>query len=318
MRSVHNYRLYGIAVRSEISLTFPEQATGEPDVSLRLESAEWFHQRVDRTSPGIEGSRWYQRILCPDGAEYLRWPDLFEFLVSSDGRAVHCRALDRADSESFQTYLLSQVLSCALIKQGLEPLHATAVVIGGAAVALLGASGQGKSTLAAALVGAGGRVLTDDLLIVRQLGGVMCGFPGPPRIKLFPQAARRFLPNEAALAPMNPQTDKYIVALPPSHVHNSPAPMHAFYVIDGIEGLDEQNLEVTTVTGVSAYVELLTASFNKRLVGPERLRRQFSTAREWTARIPVKRVRYAWRLDALDGVVRAIVADVNHARESVM
>ena len=63
---------------------------------------------------------------------------------------------------------------------------------------------------------------------------------------------------------------------------------------------------------------LREASFNKKLVGPARLRRQFVAAREWASRIPVKRLRYAWSFDAVDEVVRAIVADVSVAREWVM
>ena len=106
-------------------------------------------------------------------------------------------------TESFQVYLLGQALSFALLKLGFEPLHATAVVVDGRAVALLGESGSGKSTLAAAFVDAGFQMLTDDVLMVHECRGEAMAYPGPARLKLFPKVAgpvrqrsRRCRPNE--------------------------------------------------------------------------------------------------------------------------
>ena len=321
MNLFHDYRMYGISLRSEIPFSFPEQTIASPDITVRLESEDWFRKVTAGASVIGADTGWYERIECRDGSEFIRWPGLFEFLVSPDGRTVACRALEQSRPESFQTYLFGQVLSFALIKQGHEPLHATAVVIDGAAIGFLGASGQGKSTLASAFLSAGYRVLTDDLLVIRDIGGVLCGFPGPPRIKLFSEAAKQFLPGQASLARMNPDSNKYVIALPPDATHAAPAPIQAFLVLDGLEvpeGTDPGGVEMTPLSAASSCIELLGASFNKKLVGPARLRRQFVAAREWASRIPVKRLRYAWSFDAVDEVVRAIVADVSVAREWVM
>ena len=81
------------------------------------------------------------------------------------------RQHDEAQEESFQVYLLGQALSYALVNAGFEPLHATAIVVNGGAVVLLGSSGFGKSSLAACFLEAGHRLLTDDLLILRPPAG---------------------------------------------------------------------------------------------------------------------------------------------------
>ena len=52
------------------------------------------------------------------------------------------------------------------------------------AVAFLGDSGFGKSSLAAYLLSAGDRLVTDDLLLLQESEGFLA-YPGPPRIKLF-------------------------------------------------------------------------------------------------------------------------------------
>ncbi|MFB3074256.1 MAG: hypothetical protein ACE1Z6_03640, partial [Candidatus Methylomirabilales bacterium] len=115
-----------------------------------------------------DGKNWFQHLRLPDGSDYLRWSGLFEFLVSADGRRIACRELECASPESFQTYLIGQVLSFALVKRGIEPLHSTTVVIDGKAVAFLGDSGYGKSSLGAAFLQAGYPLLTDDLLVLKE------------------------------------------------------------------------------------------------------------------------------------------------------
>ena len=175
----HEYQIYGVAIRSEIRLTYPERSSsGDVDVTLSSASRRWF---ADMTAGlpnlGTPGD-WPERRRSSDGSDFLRFTDLFEFRISPDGRSVAFAQLDGSTPESFQTYMLGHVLSYALVKQGLEPLHATTVVVGGAAVAFLGSSGQGKSTMAAAFLRAGHQILTDDLLLIREVGGVFWGLPG--------------------------------------------------------------------------------------------------------------------------------------------
>ena len=61
------------------------------------------------------------------------------------------------------------------MKSGFEPLHATVVVVSGEAVAFLGESGYGKSSLAASFLDSGHQLLTDDLLILRASAGRVLG-----------------------------------------------------------------------------------------------------------------------------------------------
>src|SRR5262249_3466189 len=132
---------------------------------------------------------WYEVGRLVDGSIYARWADVGEFLVSRNGSTIGCRRFHTATEESFQVYLLGQALSFALVQSGSEPLHGTVVVIGGDAVAFLGQSGFGKSTLAASLLASGHQMLTDDLLMLQIKKGRVTAYPGPGRIKLFPNDA---------------------------------------------------------------------------------------------------------------------------------
>src|SRR4029077_15660724 len=121
--------------------------------------------------PRKNPSAWFTQKTFSDGSVYLCWAGLFEFLISADGSKICARELEQASPEVFATYLLGQVLSFALVKQGLDSLHSSAVVVGGSGIGFLGDSGAGNSTLVASFLQAYYKLLTDVLLLLRHAGG---------------------------------------------------------------------------------------------------------------------------------------------------
>src|SRR5262249_1753993 len=113
--------------------------------------------------PAPTGRSYHQRA---DGSIYLRWDNHFEFMIAADGRQIACRPLGTVTGETFDSYLPASALSFALVRQGIEPLHATVVDVGGKAVGFLGNCGFGKSSLATWFIRRGHRLITDDLLVV--------------------------------------------------------------------------------------------------------------------------------------------------------
>src|SRR6266851_9090486 len=136
------YHLYGFRIRSRWPLPGPKVLHGSP---VAIEISERTPIEFSEASVFAENGEWFQRVSGKDGCVYLRWSGLFEFLISADGRRISGRPLSGSSSEAFATYLAGQVLSFALVKQGIEPLHATVVVVDGMAVALCGDCGYGKS-----------------------------------------------------------------------------------------------------------------------------------------------------------------------------
>jgi hypothetical protein len=213
--------------------------------------------------------------------------------------------------ESFYVYLLGQGLSFALLKQGFEPLHGTAVVIDGEAVALVADCGRGKSTLAAAFVKAGHSLLTDDVLMLHAAGTRVMAFPGPARVKLFPKVARALLAHPAGGAAMNSQTSKRVLPLAEMHVQDRPVPLAAIYEIQPPPGAPGRcHIQVKPVAGRDAAIAIVQAAFNCRVVTRPRLARQFMAAASLAERVPMRRLSYPRQLDRLPEVVRAIMADL--------
>jgi len=234
-KTSRSYRVYGLSLKSHLPLScLPGTEHVLADVELVDGRDALFAQacRDARAKPDPTG--WFCHRQLGDGSDYLRWNGLFEFLVSADGRRIACLPSNGNSREIFQTYLLSQVLSFALLKQGIEPLHATVVVWNGQAVAFLGDCGSGKSSLGAVFLRAGHSLLTDDLLVIKGHGESGQGFlayPGPPRIKLYPSIAASLFSNRFTGVPMNPRTRKRVIPLDAVQSSHAPVPLRAMYVL---------------------------------------------------------------------------------------
>ena len=147
-----------------------------------------------------DGTPWTRFYRQNDGY-LLRFPDLADFEVSADGFNVTCYPVPEASGATPRHLYLSQVLPLVLSKLGKLVFHASAVEVGGHAIAFVAESGRGKSTLAASFAVSGFRFLTDDGLVLEP--GVQ-GFevmPGHPSIRLWTDSEAALMASGASTAP---------------------------------------------------------------------------------------------------------------------
>ncbi len=312
------YRVYGLSLRSHWPLPCPQGPGSHlADLELCDAPADLFAEVCREPATRPARRPWFQHLRLPDGSDYLRWSGLFEFLVSPDGRRIHGHPLSGISREAFHAYLLGQTLSFALLKRGIEPLHATAVVIAGEAVGFLGESGYGKSSLGAAFLQAGHPLLTDDLLVLRPDGPGFQAFPGPPRIKLFPHVARRLLGQQITGAPMNKETRKLVISLGQDGkgFWREPCPLRAIYVLTP-PGDSPRSGRITLqrLSPRRAFVEMLKGTFNAAIIEPARLKRQFALAARLARRLPVRSLSFPRSLALLPAVREAILSDLSDLR----
>ena len=302
------YDIYGVTIASDFPLALPE-SRGKGLFTIRLRRAS-----VGTVTEAIRGvplttcDDWFAYGLLADGRSYVRWRGVGEFLVAHDGREIACAPALGAHEESFQVYLLGQAFSFALVKAGCEPLHATVLEHRGDALALVGQSGQGKSTLAASFLTQRLRLLTDDLMLLAPGLPPLFAYPGPPRIKLLPDAAEAFLGPGAARVPMNPETDKHVIPIAASGYCGSPARLRGIYVLEHGESSDAA-IRVEPLAGREAFMALVGHTFNRHLVDPERLRRQMAEVTRTLGAVTVKRIVYPPVFARLADVRDALRAD---------
>lgn len=224
------------------------------------------------------------RIEAHPEAGYLIWgPAYGRQILSGEGTRAVCIP-EGHPAEAWQRLLIAQTLPFAAVLQGLEVFHASAVVVAGRALAFVGPSHAGKTSVALELCRRGARFLADDVLAVERVGERLLGHPGTPVAGLDHAEAQRLErtgepPSEQVVA-VNAR--ERIVRV---HPVAAPAPLAAVFILDRRpDGPAEPRFEAAADARL-----LLAATFNSVLTGAQRLREQLEVC-ALAARHRVERV----------------------------
>lgn len=311
MSRMWDYQVYGLRIASAFPLPCPSQPHAtltKADVEILRGEASLFHDGASEQGERPFTFRYARR---QNGTEELRWAGAMRCLVEADGRRVLCDSLNGSMRAVFHTHLAGQLIAHALIKLGYEPLHATTLVVDEGAIALLGDCGYGKSTLAAAFLKAGFRLLTDDLLTLTPADRSFLAHPGMPRIKLFPEIARALLGDTRGSA-LNPYTRKLVIPLSRRRYHPSPIPLRAVYCLTPASRTSRAR--VRALSPRRACLELIKNTFVPAVQEPRRLGRLLQWASQLAMTVPVRSLAYPRRLHALALVREAVLADARSCR----
>ena len=252
-----HHRLFGLAVASELPLPLPPAAE-------RPDAVEVVAGRV-----------------APLGTVLWQAPPPVPFACRRDGTAIVLDwatarfrvgaarvVIDAEDDRAAVDLLIPAVWSVVLAARGFEALHGCAVERDGRAVAVLGASGTGKSTAALALLDRGWRVVTDDLLALDPAGRAI---PGPAFVRLCPdRAAGRVGQHDAG-----GKLRMAATACP------APVPLAAVVV------LADEHPGCAPLRGAAAVAALLDQAYSPMLTHPDQARRRFDLALDLVDRVPI-------------------------------
>lgn len=176
----HGYRAYGLAFRSD--LVMPElrpDATGRADVAIRL-------RPIARPFPLAPAGTTFE---FGRDTHFLAWRSVGRFLIHG-ARQIDVDPAPDVGEPLLRLPLVGPVMALLLHLRGMLVLHASAIAVGERSAIFLGDKQAGKSTTAAAMVAAGHRLLTDDILAIDfPLAGLPRIAPGFPQIKLSLDAA---------------------------------------------------------------------------------------------------------------------------------
>jgi hypothetical protein len=241
---------YGLNIYS--ALLLPELAPGKgaADVHIRLGNVA--------RSPSEAAAGCFR---APTGEMIFFWEGVGTFLVRG-GCEIVVDPAPEVDERVLRPFILGAVLAMLLHQRGRLVLHASAVAVDGAAVAFLGASGWGKSTMAAALHARGHRVVADDMVAVQEGAGCPAVFPGFPQLKLWPEAAISLGDDVKRLPRLHPLLDKRIRRVTDGFSQN-PLPLRQIYVL--AEGKTQ---EVEPLRLQEALIELVRHSYLINLLRP--------------------------------------------------
>lgn len=272
-----------------------------------------------RVQPALASAP-YDRWVTPEGevkAEFhrlpsgflVRFPDEADFTIDIAARRAEGWPAPDTTPDHFESLFQHGVLPLVGDHLGGLFLHGSAVAVDGQAIAFLGLSRGGKTTLAGAFAKAGYPFLTEDVIELVPAGEAYLLQPKHSRLRLFVDSASWLLEREFADAE---DDDKHSLAagdaLPFSH---EAAPLARIYVL----GRDHQApLAITPFQGTVALAELLPHSFVLDVEDKPRLRAHFGRIGELSERIACRALDYPRRYEELPDVIAAILADIEKSR----
>src|SRR5258708_33281834 len=168
----------------------------------------WLEARLRTTFYRDEGSHDGRLMIdrFANGAFLFEYQDGTRFVVTpSELWMSWCAPLDFADA---CTYLVGPVFAFVMRLRGFACLHASAVMIGGRAIGIVGGAGIGKSTLAAALIGEGCTLVAEDVLAVGLHDGRLEVLPSYAGIRLWPESVALLFGMGSTLPAISPTWDK--------------------------------------------------------------------------------------------------------------
>jgi len=256
------YRIAGLIVESSIELP-----------GLILENADDQPAEVTITCGEVPQSLGESAITGPtweflESRFLLRIPDVAWFLLS-DGCQITVDLAPGAERADAAIFLIGTVFGILLHQRGRIVLHASAVKVNGKAVLFLGASGAGKSTMAAALGSHGYPLISDDLCAISLApGGSPVVHPDGRRLKLWADAITRLDVSSRQGDPVRNRLEKFYVE--PTEVFAAPLSIGAVYALAEARPSDQPGIKLINVAEAglrlrrNAYRPLLVSRMGQR------------------------------------------------------
>jgi hypothetical protein len=239
----------------------------------------------------------------------LLYSDGTRFALERTGDKVFGKWPDPLTLEDSSPYLVGPVLGVVLRLRSIFPLHASAVAIENHAIALMGPAGAGKSTTAGAFARCGHRVISDDVVALRQEGSHFVIPPGYPRVNLWTESVQALFGADANLPLISPSWDKHFMPLDQeTQFETRPLPLGAIYF------LQERKAElaapvVESMTGAEAFLAVLGNTYMNHLPDPKLRCREFEVLGRVLAQVPVRRVRTPANSSMLFDLCETIASD---------
>jgi hypothetical protein len=261
-----HYRVCGLILRADIS--FPE---------IPLSSAQQSHGTLSlhrRAGGEIAGADWFYKSLLPNGKPQLlvgqsedglvmRFPNLADFVIPPSGNRISYLVRRNTPKSTIRHLFLDYVLPGYLSRDRVV-LHASAIrLTKKSAIAFLGKSGSGKSTMAASFWREGFQVISDDCAVLEHGNGSPMCVPSYPGLRLWDDSAKAVLGPGQKRSVMAHYSNKSRFKHPKmeQEFDGRPVPLTRIYWLDPVLSARGREIRILPIEGPRGLVRLLESSF---------------------------------------------------------
>jgi hypothetical protein len=223
-------------------------------------------------------------------------------LLMRGGREIIIESQSGVDHTTLSALILD-FIGTLLHQRGLFVLHASALLVGGGAVAFMGKSGLGKSTLALTLYLRGCPVISDDIISVDLAGDFPRVIPAYPELNVWPETLTALSNDPSSFDRVRPASEKRIVPTSELFVQH-PLPLRRIYLLT--EG------EITRIESLApreATFALVEHSYRPELSEGSSPAIHLFQCAQLARIIPVRCVKIHRTPDSIDTLAQLVEAD---------
>lgn len=255
------YEVAGLRIGAPFSIAELVEVPGPPDwtvVQGTVEAPAAADRIYELRTP--DDVLW-ATIGAGDGRFTLTFDGEVGFAVDTATRAVTYAPRAGLPENTLRHLLVDQVIPRLLAIGGRLVLHASAVAIDGEAVAFIGPSGMGKSSLAAGYVQHGAALLADDFLLLHPAGAGYEATAAYPGLRLWEDSAAFFAGPVGSLPAVAGYTEKRRWATPLGADAGGRLPLRAIVMLGNRPGPDAPVVRIGRLRGADAFMMLFQQAF---------------------------------------------------------
>lgn len=294
------YRISGLVVNAEMDLpgVIPMTA-GVSDPQVHIRGGRHIPEQLDAVTD--RGPVWELNR----NHFLLKLPEIGRVLAVA-GATLDVDPAPGVNMEDVVPFLLGTGWGAILNQRGFMTLHASVVAINGSAIALCGASGAGKSTIAAALCAAGAQFVCDDITAIGiNSAGMPVAWPDGRSLKLFDNSIEHLELNDNRTGEVRTGIRKHYVD-PPGDRTGEPVRLDAIFILRS--PAPSPGFRIEQLPALEAAQSLLANSYRRRLslAMARHSATQIRTTGVVLQHVPVLRVYRRFGLEHLDEIVSGL------------
>jgi hypothetical protein len=279
-------------------LLLPELPLGRAEAGDRTVSIR-FGEAPAKLSAPLAVAESYE---ANDGEFLLRLPGVATYYVR-DGVEIVIDRTAGVPELDVRSYLMGNLFAVLCHQRGLLPLHASAIATSRGAVAFLGTSGAGKSSMVAFLSKRGHRVLADDVCLVDPAAPRhQRVLPVAPWLKLWSTTLEAMGESSHGLSRIFSDDEKYRYAL---QQPEAPTRLAELILLEPADPPAEVSFErLAPAHALHAMLELTYQSWLVRAIG--RTESYFLRCGQALEGARVTRMRRPWGFEAMEATLTAL------------